>query len=300
VNCEDLQIVLHGYVDGELDLVRHLDVEQHLTACPNCARACKQLQALQSGLRSSVAEFVPPADLRRRIENSLREVEESPSVRRRGQGWLALAAAALVVFGIWGLLRLWPAENDRLALAVVAGHVRSLMIEGHLYDVKSSDQHTVKPWFHGKLDFAPVVPDLSEEGFTLTGGRLDYLDGHTAAALIYHRRKHAINLFVWPTPQAADEPPQGLTRQGYNLLHWTRGGLTYWAVSDLNATELRAFADLFARQTPRASLSWKASRPSVTLREGKSTFWGLLHVSVPCPAALGRLAYFADRAGASW
>lgn len=253
MNCEDLQIVLHGYVDGELDLVRHLDAEQHLTNCPSCARACKQLQALQAGLRSSVAEFVPPADLRRRIENSLRDVEESPPVQRRWQGWLALAAAALVVFGIWALLRMWPTENDRLARAVVAGHVRSLMIEGHLYDVKSSDRHTVKPWFHGRIDFAPDVYDFAEEGFILGGGRLDYLDGHTSAALIYHRRKHAINLFIWPAPRTADESPHALTRQGYNLLHWSRGGLTYWAVSDLNAAELRTFAELFVRQTPPAT-----------------------------------------------
>lgn len=251
MKCEDLRILLHGYVDGELDLVRHLEVEQHLADCPNCAGACNHLQALQSALRGGSAEFAPPAGLGRRIERALLDLDESRSPRR-GRVWLAFAAAALVLFGIWGLSRLWAAENDRLAREVVAGHVRSLMIEGHLYDVKSSDQHTVKPWFHGKIDFAPVVYDFAEEGFALAGGRLDYLNDRTVAALIYHRRKHTINLFVWPAPRMADETPHGRTRQGYNLLHWSRGGLAYWAVSDLNAAELRTFADLFARQTPPA------------------------------------------------
>ena len=255
MTCDELQMLLHGYVDGELDLVRHLDIERHLTGCASCARACKQLEALQVALRGA-PDFAPPASLRPRIERSLFDLDESRPVHRRQLGWLALAAAAavLVGFGVWGLLRLWPAgEEDRLTREVVASHVRSLMIEGHLYDVKSSDQHTVKLWFHGKVDFAPAVHDFAAEGFPLAGGRLDYLDGHAAAALIYHRRKHAINLFLWPAPGTADEAPRGLTWQGYNLLHWTRGGLTYWSVSDLNPAELHTFADLFARQTPSAT-----------------------------------------------
>jgi anti-sigma factor RsiW len=256
VTCDELQTLLHGYVDGELDLVHHLDIERHLASCPGCTRACKQLQALQATLRGSAPGFATPAGLRHRIERSLSDLDESRPAHRQRLGWLTLAAAAavLVGFGVWGLLRLWPTgEEDRLAREVVASHVRSLMIEGHLYDVKSSDQHTVKPWFHGKIDFAPAVHDFAEEGFPLAGGRLDYLDGHTAAALIYHRRKHVINLFLWPAPGTADEAPRGLTWQGYNLLHWTRGGLTYWAISDLNAAELRTFADLVARQTPPAT-----------------------------------------------
>jgi anti-sigma factor RsiW len=121
-----------------------------------------------------------------------------------------------------------------------------------LYDVKSSDQHTVKPWFHGKVDFAPAVHDFTEEGFPLAGGRLDYLDDRSAAALIYHRRKHVINLFIWPSPASGNEGPHALTRQGYHMLHWSRGGMTYWAVSDLNAAELRTFADLVLGQAPPA------------------------------------------------
>lgn len=246
MNCEDLQVLLHGYLDGELDFVHHLEMERHLTDCPSCAHACTQLRALQSLLRGSGSDFAPPPGLRRRIETALLERDE-PRSPRRMRGWLALAAAALVVFGVWLVSPRWPAEEERLARAVTTSHVRSLMLEGHLYDVKSSDQHTVKPWFHGKIDFAPTVPDFAEEGFELRGGRLDYLDGHPAAALIYQRRKHAINLFVWPAPDAPEQPPRGRTRQGYNLSHWSRGGLTYWAISDLNSAELRTFVELFGR-----------------------------------------------------
>jgi len=250
VTCDDLQSLLHGYIDGELDLVRHLDFEQHLAGCPDCARACQRLHVLRSAVRDSGSHFAPPPGLRRRLETALRDLDGSPP-RRRPWGWLALAAAAaMVLFALGFLLRTGPAlEDNRLPREVVANHVRSLMLDEHLYDVKSSDQHTVKPWFHGKVDFAPTVHDFAADGFALAGGRLDYLDDRPAAALIYHRRKHVINLFIWPSPPSWNEGPHALTQQGYNLLHWSRDGLTYWAVSDLNARELRTFADLVLKQT---------------------------------------------------
>ncbi len=214
---------------------------------------CKQLQVLQAALRGKSFHFAPPPGLRRRIESSLRDLDDTRTGRRVWP-WLALAAsAALIVFSAWSLVRFWPTlEDDRLAQEVVSSHVRSLMID-HLYDVKSTDSHTVKPWFHGKIDFAPVVVDLAEEGFPLSGGRLDYVDNRPAAILVYHRRQHVINLLIWPSTRADTEEPRALTRQGYNLLHWSRGGMTYWAVSDLNAAELRTFADLVVKQTPPAT-----------------------------------------------
>jgi anti-sigma factor RsiW len=243
-----LQTLLHGYVDGELDLMRHLDIEQHLAGCPDCARACKQLQVLQAALRGKSFHFAPPPGLRRRIESSLRDQDNSLPGRHVWP-WFALAASvALIVFSTWSLIRVWPfAEDDRLAQEVVSSHVRSLMID-HLYDVKSSDRHTVKPWFHGKIDFAPVVVDLAAEDFPLSGGRLDYVDNRPVAILVYHRRQHVINLLILPFAHVGTDEPRSLTRQGYNLLHWSRGGMTYWAVSDLNAAELRTFADLVIRQ----------------------------------------------------
>jgi len=131
-----------------------------------------------------------------------------------------------------------------LARAVVAGHVRSLLAS-HLLDVESSDQHTVKPWFHGRVDFAPPVP--SPPGYPLVGGRLDYLDNQKVVALVYMRNKHVINLFIWPETGSGEEGLQLSKRQGYHLFHWTRQGFTYWAVSDLNTSELQEFVELIMR-----------------------------------------------------
>jgi anti-sigma factor RsiW len=251
VTCEELQSLLHGYVDGELDLVRHLDIERHLADCPRCADACKQLQLLQAALKGKSFHFTPPPALRRRIDTALRNLDDARPSRRRPWGLLALAAAALLVLGAWAVLRAGlAAENDRGVRELVASHVRSLMLDEHLYDVKSSDKHTVKPWFLGKVDFSPVVGDFATDGFPLAGGRLDYIEDRPVAALVYHRRKHVINLFVWPAPRSAEAEPRALTRQGYQMLHWSRGGMSYWAVSDLNAAELRTFADLVIQQAP--------------------------------------------------
>jgi anti-sigma factor RsiW len=137
-------------------------------------------------------------------------------------------------------------KGNSVADQVIADHVRSLLAT-HLLDVVSSDQHTVKPWFHGKVDFAPAVIDLSKEGFPLIGGRLDYLDGKTVVALVYRRGKHPINLFIFPGAGKGDTKPEIVTRRGYHLFHWTRDEMQYWAVSDLNRAELQQFAQLIAR-----------------------------------------------------
>jgi anti-sigma factor RsiW len=181
----------------------------------------------------------------------LRDLDDDRPSRRRPWGLLALAAAALIVLGAWAALRAGLAvEDDRGVRELVAGHVRSLMLDDHLYDVKSSDKHTVKPWFLGKVDFSPFVGDFADDGFPLSGGRLDYIGDRTVAVVVYHRRKHVINLFISPAPRSADAGPRAAARQGYQMLHWSRGGMSYWAVSDLNAAELRTFADLVIEQTP--------------------------------------------------
>ena len=249
MTCDELQILLHGYVDGELDLVHQLDAERHLESCPACARACKQLQGLQATLKDASFRFAPPAGLRGRIISGLRKVDPLPQPRR-SRLWLAVAAcAAIFAFAIWGA-SFWMsrAEDDRVAQEVVASHVRSLMVN-HLTDVTSTNQHTVRPWFQddAKIDFSPPVVNLSNEDFFLAGGRLDYVDNRVVAALVYKRRKHTINVLIWPSSATVDQEPRSLTRQTYRLVHFTRGGLTTWAVSDLNAEELLAFVELIRK-----------------------------------------------------
>jgi len=245
MSCREVQELLHGYADGELDLVRNLEMERHFRECPACASAYERLRRMREAMSSSVPYFQPPAALERRLHARLR-AETAPENRRIQWQWLAVAAALVVITaGVWRVAR---TSTHRDAAEIVAGeavssHVRSLMA-AHLTDVPSSDRHTVKPWFNGKLDFSPPVGDFPSQGFTLTGGRLDYLDARPVAALVYQRRQHVINLFVWPAPQRPDTEIQATDRQGYHVLHWTRAHMNYWAVSDLNVRELSEFAEL--------------------------------------------------------
>jgi anti-sigma factor RsiW len=237
--------LLHGYADGELDLVHTLQVEQHLQGCPDCARACDALRALRRTLRSSLPRHAPPPGLAGRVGAAVRQAARGrPRALSRLPYLAAAAALAVVALGLWALAQraLAPSGHERLVEEVVASHVRSQLLAGHLLDVTSSDRHTVKPWFHGKLDFAPPVRDLKPDGFELAGGRLDYVNGRLAAALVYRRRQHVINLLLWPASEEGESEVQGETKQGYHLLHWRRGGMEHWAVSDLNPRELADFA----------------------------------------------------------
>lgn len=208
--------------------------------------------ALGPLIRSQASRYAPPAGLTRRILDDVRAAA-APSPRppaarpaARWRRWLEAAAVygagAATAWGIAFSLLVVPAQ-DLTRDAVMGSHVRSLM-ESHLVDVASSDHHTVKPWFAGKLDFSPPVIDLAAEGFPLTGGRLDYLDGRAVAGLVYQAGPHVINLFVWPTPDGSSVASELLARQGFNIVHWRQGGMQAWAVSDMNAAELRAFTGL--------------------------------------------------------
>jgi anti-sigma factor RsiW len=235
-------------VDGELDLLKSLEVEQHLQGCPACAQAHQALEAVRATLQGGALSFEPPPDLQDRIQAAVRRAARArPAPRPLRWWWPAVAASlAFVALAGWGLVHLLPPRSADALLTdgLVASHVRSQMLPGHRVDVESSDQHTVKPWFEGKLDFSPPVYNLAGVGFPLVGGRLDYLDHRPVAALVYRRREHLINLFVWPTEQGPETAPKTLTRQGYHLLHWTQSGMTYWAVSNLNEGELKEFAQL--------------------------------------------------------
>lgn len=251
MNCVETQRLLHAYIDAELETANSLEVEKHLQECHACAKDYHDYQTLRTALREGPLYFHAPELLQKRIISSVRRESRPPGLARlTSRPWLSAAAVLFIaLLGIWGLMRLWPtpAENNALAQAVLADHVRSLMVN-HLVDVPSSNKHTVKPWFDGKLDFSPPVIDLTAQGFPLVGGRLDYLDNQTVAAIVYKRRSHIINLFVWPTTQNTARAPTTTTLQGYQLLSWTQAGMHYWAVSDLELTELQQFVQLIQQQ----------------------------------------------------
>jgi len=274
MNCEEAAKLMDGYLDRELDPITSQTIEQHLRECPKCDQAYKIHGSLIHAIGNATPYYKAPAELRERIQSSLRdEIAELPTrdVARDTQplfsrrqprprailwetswNWLALAAAIIfaAIIALTLVPRLQrPGADQFLATQLIASHVRSLMAN-HLTDVASSDQHTVKPWLDAKLDFAPPVVDLAGEGFPLIGGRLDYLDNRPVAALVYQRRKHFINLFVWPEKTGAARPTMAMSHEGYQLLHWADPDFNYWAVSDVSANDLQTFKQQFAAQTP--------------------------------------------------
>lgn len=253
MNCRDVQTHLHGYLDGELDLVRQVEIEDHLRSCADCSGILEARQALGSALKTGDLYFRAPADLERKVRAAAGRLgPKSSPPRPRMPVWIgaALAVAAAVAIVLFVLpFRSRASQTDRIAQDVVSAHVRSLM-PGHLTDVASSDHHTVKPWFAGKLDFSPPVADLRADGFPLVGGRLDYAGGREVAALVYRSGAHVINLFVWPASRKVRSEEAADVREGYNLLSWTSSGNDFCAISDLNAAELRQFARLLRERSP--------------------------------------------------
>ncbi len=252
MNCQETQNLIHAYLDGELDLVTSLKIEEHLQGCRACSQVYKNQQALRTAMNTGSLYFRSPAPLRKRIQSAVRQADRPASRMPRMVPWRWLGVAvslAVIVFVAWSVARSLstPSANELLAQEVVASHVRSLMPD-HLTDVPSSDEHTVKPWFSGKLDFSPVVVDLANQGFPLIGGRLDYLDNRPVAALVYRYQQHVINLFSWPAEGASDTNVTLDTRQGYHIAHWIKSNMSYWAVSDLNENELQQFALLVQNQ----------------------------------------------------
>jgi len=281
MDCERIATLLNAYVDGELDLSSTLTLESHLAGCRACRQKHERLTALTADLRNGLERHAAPADLRERvtlmlaarpgIRQEAAPQEASPQAAaapvdlaaRRAEdkqakaGWqwnrrqlFALAASVAAVAVVSGATSYWLAphgegEDQKLAEEVVASHIRSLMA-GHLTDIASADQHTIKPWFDGKVDVAPTVADYTPQGFSLVGGRLDYLDRRPVAALVYRHRAHLINVFACPvmTAEEHDTKPEAITIRGYNLLYWTAGDVTYWVVSDTAAADLLTLHNL--------------------------------------------------------
>ena len=256
MDCQVTRELTQEYLDGELDLVRNLEIERHLQDCQACSRVFQNHQTLRRAITSGALYYQAPANLRKRVLSTVRKANKPETIPRlRSWRWLSVGASlAGVALLAWILapLLIRPSADDLLAQEIISAHVRSLMAS-HLNDVSSSDQHTVKPWFNGKLDFSPPVADLADQGFPLVGGRLDYLANRPVAALVYQRRQHFINLFIWPVAAAPDTDQKTSPRQGYHLVHWTKSGMTHWAVSDLNQRELQEFARQIQSQAADAA-----------------------------------------------
>jgi anti-sigma factor RsiW len=284
MNCAEVRRLLALYCDGELDLMQHVGIEEHLRECVECAEQAENLRSLRAVFESPALYQRAPASLRARV---LAELEVEPSAWReqisprlpasawdgdagandlrpvvpmtqRAKRWTlpqlaAIAAGITLLAGTSATVGVMASRSrlstdNQLADWIVSGHVRSLQAD-HLMDVASSDRHTVKPWFKGKVEFSPQTPDLAADGFELTGGRLDYLQDRPVAAIVYSRRKHTINLFTWPTKGDALNDARSVAKDGFNLRHWQQGGMEYWAISDLNDEELGEFVKLYQERS---------------------------------------------------
>lgn len=247
MSCDRADAFLHGYFDNELDALGAAEFEDHLDQCSGCADALEALNSLRSSMNLANLYQKAPDSLRKQVLVGLRSARPVSTVAAR-RLWRGLAlAAALVLFAYtgWQLASVHRGDNEDTVLAaeVVDAHLRSLQ-PGHLTDVVSSDQHTVKPWFDGKLDFSPPVRDFSDQGFPLQGGRLDVVHGRAIAALVYGRRKHLVSIFIWPTTEQDASLREG-SRQGYQWIHWRKGGMEFCAVSDAAPSDLEQLQRLF-------------------------------------------------------
>jgi len=249
MNCAECEILLHALLDNELDAGHARDVEAHVTTCAACAEKLKAFRTMREVMAAADLKPAAPASLRSRIEAALPAPSAQiiaprrffqPSRRTFFGGFAVGSALSAAVAASLVLTVFRNDQNQQVADEVVSAHIRSLQA-GHLIDVETSDQHTVKPWFNGRVDVAPPVIDLTAQGFTLLGGRLDYIDGEPVASVVYQRRKHVINLFVAQRLGAQHAGAISETIQGYNVRQWSEAGLDFWAVSDLAGDELDEF-----------------------------------------------------------
>ncbi len=248
MNCS--RDLIEAYMDEELDPGLSASVEEHLSACHACSETFAQFRTQREQIRSAAPYYTAPAGLRPSVREALQQAaakDAKPAGSATAWRWLAIAATVLLAVSLFWNLRPSPRPTVEglSAQNIISDHIRSL-IGTHLLDVPSSDQHTVKPWFNGRLDFSPEVKDFAPQGFPLIGGRLNYLLDRPVAALVYGRRQHIINVFTWP----ADSTPIKEThysRNGYNTIHWLHGSMTFWAVSDISLIELTQFKNLYEK-----------------------------------------------------
>jgi len=244
IGCENRQAMLNSLLDGELDAVNTAEAEAHLASCHECREEFERLRSVRDAIAQPGARHRAPDSLRARIDAALASGEPTAS-RRALPSWLAPGVAGALAASLAFLLVVPPGAQAGLDDQLIAAHIRSLQV-AHLTDVRTSDEHQVRPWFNGKIDFAPQVPELAAAGFPLAGGRLDYVNGRTVAALVYRRRLHTINLFVWPESGSG---ARHLQKSGYSLEEWSAGGLRYAAVSDVGPGDLAQFRQAFTAST---------------------------------------------------
>ena len=244
MTCDEAEILLHALIDGELDAGHAREVEDHIANCAACAAALRDYREMSKAVAGADLRYKAPPELRRRIEASLPRAQAAPNRRSVLRGFaMGSAVSAIAATGLVAIV-LRNDDQSRITSEIVSAHLRSLQA-GHLTDVISTDQHTVKPWFNGRLDVAPPVIDLTALGFTLIGGRLDYIDARPVGAIVYRRRLHVINLFVAQTANTERREAKTETFQGFNVRSWSEGGVNYWAVSDIAADELAEFSEKF-------------------------------------------------------
>lgn len=244
MTCDEAEILLHALIDGELDAGHTREVENHVAGCPRCAALLRDYREMSKAMAGPGVRYSAPSVLRQRVEAALPQPQARPNRRAVLRGFaMGSAVSALAATGLVAIV-LRRDDEERIQSEMVSAHLRSLQA-GHLTDIISTDQHTVKPWFNGRLDVAPPVADLTAQGFTLIGGRLDYVDARAIGAVVYKRRQHIINLFVAQTASTERRPARIDTVRGFNIRHWSDRGLDYWAVSDLGRDELADFGEKF-------------------------------------------------------
>jgi len=243
MTCDQVEVLLHALIDNELDAGHAHDVEAHVMACPHCAAQLRQFRDLHAAMSSPKLRFSAPASLRARMATTVPATPALVPSRRTMLKGFALGSLFSSAMAASLMITVFRSGQDPGLGEVVSAHLRSLQAE-HLTDVATSDQHTVKPWFNGRLDVAPPVVDLTTQGFALLGGRLDYLDGRPVAAIVYRRRGHVLNLFIG-SGATSERGVKTETVRGFNVKFWSELGLNFWAVSDINAEELQEFVEQF-------------------------------------------------------
>ncbi len=249
MDCGEIQSILDGYFDGELELTKSIEVGEHLKSCGDCSVIFNNYKILHNAFRDKSFYYNAPTKLKNKIIPALKK-KTSKSIYGINQvfNWRN-ASFALTILLIISVILILTQKNisstENLTYQVLNSHLRSLA-SNNLTDVLSSDKHTVKPWFNGKINFSPPVNDLSSKGFPLIGGRIDYLNNKPAAVLVYHYNKHIINLYI-SLNEKNNSNEEISSHSGYNIIHWVRGGMDYWAISDVNIEELKIFNQEFVK-----------------------------------------------------